>query len=165
MRWWEWLSGGNGAIILARFSITTPASNGLPPSFESDSLLAGRIPQDGTAASFRDDNPRSVTIGDEAVRYTGGATPEPISPVQYLPIDQYDTTYEGYEQVQFGTTADINGRACQLVAFYLPGSIPAWFAFWVDVESASLRELFMLSVNHYMHWIYYDIDEPFELTF
>lgn len=165
MRWWEWLSGGNGSIILARFSITTPDSNGLPPSFESDSLLAGRIPEDGTAASFREDNPRSVTIAGEAQRYTPGATPEPISPVKYLPIDQYATTYEGYEQVQFGMTADFDGRACQLVTFYLPGSIPAWFAFWVEVESASLRELFMLSVNHYMHWVYYDIDEPFELGF
>ncbi len=165
MRWWEWLSGGNGAIILARFSITTPASNGQPPSFESDSLMAGRIPQDGAVASFRDDNPRSVTIGDEALRYTGTATPETIAPVQYLPIDRYDTTYAGYEQVQFGMTADIDGRACQLVAFYLPGSIPAWFAFWIEIESASLRELFMISVNHYMHWVYYDIDEPFELTF
>jgi hypothetical protein len=165
MRWWEWLSGGNGSIILARFSITTPESNGLPPSFESNSLLAGRIPQDGTAASFRQDNPRSVTIGDEAWRYTDAATPESIIPVQYLPIDQYDTTYAGHEQVQFGMTADIDGRACQLVSFYLPGAIPAWFAFWIEVESASLRELFMLSVNHYMHWVYHDIDESFELAF
>lgn len=165
MRWWEWLSGGNGSIILARFSITTPESNGLSPSFESDSLLAGRIPEDGTAASFREDNPRSVTIANEARRYTPGATPEPISPVQYLPIDQYATTYEGYEQVRLGMTADIDGRDCQLVTFYLPGQIPAWFAFWVEVETARLRELFMLSVNHYMHWVYYDIDEPFELDF
>ena len=78
---------------------------------------------------------------------------------------KFTRAVDGYEQVQFGMSADIDGRACQLVAFHLPGTIPAWFAFWIEVETASLRELFMLTVNHYMHWVYYDIDEPFELSF
>lgn len=164
MRWWEWLSGGNGSIILATFSVTTPESNGLPPSFESNSMLAGQIPVDGTAPSFRTDNPRTVTVDDEARRYVADATPEAVNPTQYLPIDQYDTTYDGFDDAHFGMTAEIDGVECQLVAFHLPGTVEAWFAFWIETETATLRQLFMHSVNHYMHWVYYDIDEPFELT-
>lgn len=165
LRWWQWLGGGNGAIILTRYGITTPESNGLPPSFESDSLLAGRIPLDGTAPDFRADNARTVTVGDEAIRYSAGATPEVMNPVQYLPLDQYDTTYDGHDGVHFGITAEIDGRRCQLVAFRLPGQVEAQFAFWIEVETAIIREIFMISVNHYMHWVYFDIDEPFRLSF
>lgn len=165
LRWWEWLSGGNGSIILARFSVTTPKSNDLPASFESDSMLAGRIPLDGTTGTFREENWRTISTADGAMRAVDGGTPEPANVIQYLPIDQYHTTYANYEGVHFGTTAEIEGRDCQLVAFFLPGAIDAWFAFWIDLETTFVREIFMLSVNHYMHWVYYDIDEPFELAF
>lgn len=165
LRWWEWLSSGNGAIILARFSVTTPESNDLPATFESDSVMAGRISLDGTAPSFRAENPRTISTSDGALRSINGGTPEAANVIQYLPIDQYHTTYAGHEGAHFGTTAYIEGRRCQLVAFYLPGVTEAWFAFWIDIETTFVRELFMLSVNHYMHWVYSDIDEPFELEF
>ena len=165
LRWWQWLSGGNGSVILSIFSITTTASNGLPNSFESDSLVAGQVPLDGSAPNFRTDNPRSVTIGDEGMRYLPEASPEAVNPIQYLPLDQYDTTYTGFDGAHFGITAEIDGVDCQLVAFHLPGSIEAWFAFWIETETATLRQLFMHSVNHYMQWVYFDIDEPFEISF
>lgn len=165
LRWWQWLSGGNGAIILSNFSVTTPESNDLPAAFESDAVMAGRIPLDGTEASFRAENDLTVSTEDGALRSTNGGTPEPSNKIQYLPIDQYHTTYEGYEGAHFGSTAYIEGRRCQLVAFFLPGLQDAWFAFWIDIETTFVREIFMLSVNHYMHWVYYDIDEPFELGF
>lgn len=165
LRWWEWLSGGNGSIILAQFSVTTPQSNELPDTFESNSMLAGRIPLDGTEPSFREENTRTISTADGALRSINGGTPEPANVIQNLPIDQYHTTYEAYEGAHFGITAEIEGRDCQLVAFFLPGTIDAWFAFWIDLETTFIREIFMLSVNHYMHWIYFDIDEPFELTF
>lgn len=161
LRWWEWLSGGNGSIILARFSVTSTASNGEPNAFESDSILAGRIPLDGTGPSFRAENPRRISIGDEGWRSINGGTPEAAEAIQYLPISEYYTTYDGHEGAHFGITAEIEGRTCQLIAFHLPGTIVAWFAFWVDIETLFLRELFMLSVNHYMHWVYSDFDEPF----
>ena len=165
LRWWQWLSGGNGSIILSIFSVTTPESNGQPNSFESDSTLAGQVSLDGSAPSFRTDNPRTVTIGDEGRRYLPDASPEAVNPTQYLPIEEYDTTYTGFEGAHFGITAEIDGVECQLVAFHLPSAVEAWFAFWIETETATLRQLFMHSVNHYMHWIYFDIDEPFELTF
>lgn len=165
LRWWEWLSGGNGAIILARFSVTTAESNEQPASFESDSLLAGRIPLDGSEPSFRAENPRTISTADGALRAVNGGTPEAANVIQYLPIDQYHTTYADFQGAHFGITADIEGRTCQLIAFFLPGAIDAWFAFWIDIETTFVRELFMLSVNHYMHWVYYDIDQPFELGF
>ena len=164
LRWWEWLNGGNGAIILARFSVTTPESNGLPAAFESNSMLAGRIALDGTEPTFRSENPHTVSTSDSALRSINGGTPEVVNPIRHLPIDQYHTTYTGHEGEHFGITAEIEGRSCQLVAFFLPGAVDAWFAFWIDIETLFVRELFMLSVFHYMHWVYYDIDEPFELT-
>ncbi len=165
LRWWEWLSGGNGAIVLAKFGVTTPDSNDLPAAFENNALLAGRIPLDGTEPSFREENYITVSRADEALRSVNGATPEPTNVVQYLPIHEYHTTYEGYEGAHFGSTGYVEGRRCQLVSFFLPGMQDAWFAFWIDIETIFIRELFMLSVNHYMHWIYYDIDESFELGF
>lgn len=165
LRWWQWLSGGNGAIILSNFSVTTPESNELAAAFESDSVLAGQIPLDGTEPRFRSEN--SITISSEngALRSINGGTPEAANRIQYLPIDEYHTTYDGHEGAHFGTTAYIEGRRCQLVAFYLPGLQDSWFAFWIDIETTFVRELFMVSVNHYMHWVYYDIDKPFELGF
>lgn len=165
LRWWQWLSGGNGAIILSNFSVTTPESNELPAAFESDSIMAGRIALDGTEPSFRANNDITVSTEDGALRSVNGGTPESTNKIQYLPIDQYHTTYEGYEGAHFGSTAYLEGRRCQLVAFFLPGMQDAWFAFWIDIETTFVRELFMISVNHYMHWVYYDIDKPFELGF
>lgn len=164
LRWWEWLSGGNGAIILARFAVTTPESNELPAAFETDSIMAARIPLDGTPSSIRGENTRVVSTESESWKMVNGGTPEPTTTISYLPISQYDTTYAGFDGAHFGETAQIEGRDCQLIAFHLPGQIEAWFAFWVDIETLFLRELFMLSVNHYMHWVYYDYDEPFKLT-
>lgn len=165
LRWWEWLSGGNGSIVLATFSVTTEESNGLPATFESDAVMAGRIDPDTFEASFREENRRTISTEAGAEMSVNGGTPEPANVIRYLPIDQYYTTYEGHQGVHFGTTAEIQGRDCQLVAFYLPSAVPAWFAFWIDIETLMVHELFMLSVNHYMHWIYYDVDEPFELEF
>lgn len=163
LRWWEWLSGGNGSIILAQFSVTTPASNDQPAGFENRSLLAGRIQLDGTAPTFREEQTRSVTIGATAITIEGTGTPSSTAPTIYLPINEYDTTYAGYDGVHFGMITEIDGVACQLVAFHLPSVTEAWFAFWIEMESLTLRELFMHSVNHYMHWIYFDIDQPFVL--
>lgn len=163
LRWWEWLSSGNGAIILARFSVTTPEANGLPASFESDSKMAARIPLDGSAPTFRDGNPRTVSVGENAVLITNG-TPTPSTPAMNLPINEYDTTYAGFDSAHFGIQRQIDGAMCQLVAFHLPSATEAWFAFWIEIDTLILRELYMLSVNHYMHWVYYDIDEPFEIA-
>lgn len=163
LRWWEWLSGGNGAIILASFSITTMEHDGLEPGFENNSMLAGRIPPDGGPATFRMENPRTVTVGERAFRRVDGGSPEAVNVARYLPISSYDTTYAGHDGERFGIEAEIGGRQCQLVSFHLPGFSEAWFAFWIDKETLQLRELFMLSVNHYMHWVYYDVDEPFQL--
>lgn len=164
LRWWEWLSGGNGSIILAEFGVTTTASNGLPNSFVNHSMLAGQIPLDGSAPKFRKQATRTITVGDAAVSIVGDGTPTPTNPVRYLPIAEYDTTYSGFNGAHFGITADIDGIECQLVAFHLPSATEAWFAFWIETSTLTIREIFMHSVNHYMHWVYFDIDEPFEIN-
>lgn len=165
LRFWEWLSGGNGSIILANFSVTTPESNGLEPSFENQSLMAGRVPPDGGNATFRAENSRTVTIGSEGARSVNDGPSGPFSATNYLPISEYATSYDGRDGIHFGMQREVNGRDSQLIAFHLPGYQEAWFAFWVDMRTIEVHELFMISTYHYMHWIYYDVNEPFEIAF
>src|SRR5699024_1618146 len=42
LRWWEWLSAGDGSMITVEFSVTTPESNGQPPGFQNRSTFAGK---------------------------------------------------------------------------------------------------------------------------
>lgn len=171
LRWWEWLSGGDGSMILIEFSVTTPDANGQPNGFQNRSLYAGRLVPDAQGnppAPPRRDYYTSVTIGDEAWLVQDGSTPEPRQPTSYLPIQQYPETYEGATSVVFGITEEVGGREAQVVTFHvptLPTQSEAWYAFWIDVETGDVLQLAMLAMNHYMVWEYFDVNDPFVLTF
>jgi len=169
LRWWEWLSAGDGSMILVEFSVTTPESNGQPNGFQNRSIFAGRmVPgENGEPPSPpRTDWFTSVTIGDEAWAVRDGGTPESTSATRYLPIQQYPETYEGATSVTYGITEEIFGRKAQVVTFHvptLPTQSEAWYAFWIDTETGEVLQLAMLATNHYMVWEYFDVNEPFVL--
>lgn len=171
LRWWEWLSGGNGSIILAEFSVTTPDSNGQPDSFSNQLLLSAVVLplREGEAPPApRWHHNLSVTIGDDAMRVRDGGTPEATSATRYLPIQQYPETYAGATDVRFGITEQVNGREAQIVTFHVPSittQSEAYYAFWIDVETGELLQLSMLANNHYMMWVYTDVNEPFVIEF
>jgi hypothetical protein len=171
LRWWEWLSGGDGSIIMVEFSVTTPDANGQPDGFQNRSIYAGKMVPDENGnppGPPRVDHYTSVTIGDEAWQVRDGSTPESRAPTQYLPIQQYPQTYEGATSVHFGITEEIGGRQAQVVTFHvptLPTQSEAWYAFWIDQETGELLQLSMLATNHYMVWEYFDVNEPFVLEF
>ena len=103
LRWWEWLSAGDGSMILVEFSVTTPDANGQPPSFQNRSLFAGKMvpSEDGSPpATPRRDYYTAVTIGDQGWQLNPDGTPESRPATRYLPIQQYPETYEGATSVQ-----------------------------------------------------------------
>lgn len=171
LRWWEWLSAGDGSMITVEFSVTTPDANDQPPGFRNRSTFAGKmVPTEdgGPPLPPRVDYYTSVTIGEEAWQVGPDGTPESRSPTRYLPIQQYPETYEGATSVQFGITEEIDGRQTQIVTFHvptLPTQSEAWYAFWIDVETGDVVQLSMVAMNHYMVWEYFDVNEPFVLEF
>ena len=171
LRWWEWLSAGDGSIITVEFSVTTPDSNGQPPAFQNRSMFAGKmVPGENGEPPVppRLDQYTSVTIGDEAWQVGPEGTPEPRPATRYLPIQQYPQTYDGATSVHLGITEPIDGRMAQVVTFHvptLPTQSEAWYAFWIDVETGELLQLSMVAMNHYMVWEYFDVNEPFVLEF
>lgn len=171
LRWWEWLSAGDGSMILVEFSVTTPDANGQPPGFENRSLFAGKMvpSEDGEPPTLpRIDYYTAVTIGEESWEVGPDGTPEPRPATRYLPIQQYPETYEGATSVRFGVVEEIDGRQAQVVTFHvpnLPTQSEAWYAFWIDVETGDVVQLSMVAMNHYMVWEYFDVNKPFVLEF
>lgn len=167
LRWWEWLSGGNDSMILARFSVTTPDANGRPDSFVNEMLFAGGFESqsDGSLpAPPQMHHLTTITIGDEAWSVDGEGVVTERSPTMYLPIQQYPETYDGAEHVRYGITEEINGEQSQIVTFHVPdvsSQSEAWYAFWIGTETGQIHRLAMVANNHYMVWEYSGINEPF----
>jgi hypothetical protein len=169
LRWWEWLSGGNDSLIMAEFAVTTTEANGQPNAFRNNMIYAGGFERrtDGAPpAQPARNHYTAVTIGEQGWTRNeeGEVTERP--PSNYLPIDRYPETYQGADQIRFGIEEEIGGRTAQIVTFRVPGNSPqaqAWFAFWIDTETADVLRNAMVADSHYMLWIYSDINEPFAI--
>lgn len=167
LRWWEWLSGGNDSLIMGRVSVTTTAANGQPPSFQRDMLFAGGFERRTEGAPIPAPSVNhftSVTIGDQAWNRNAEGEVEETSPTRYLPIDQYPTTYTGATAIQSGISDDVDGRAAHIITFHVPTQptqSEAWFAFWLDDETGDILKLAMIASNHYMIWVYSDVNADF----
>lgn len=167
LRWWEWLSGGNDSLIMADFAVTTTDANGQPPAFQNDMLFAGGFERkaDGAPpAPPARNHYTAITIGEQAWSRNADGEIKPMSPTRYLPINRYPETYQGATSIQMGIQEDLNGRSAQIVTFHvpaLPTQSEAWYAFWIDTETGDILKLAMVANNHYMIWIYTDINEPF----
>jgi len=75
-------------------------------------------------------------------------------------------TYAHAGAFRLGAIEEIDGEAVQIVTFYLPEterSAPAWFAWWVGVESGQLVRETMVARSHYMVHEYRALNEPLEL--
>jgi len=167
VRWWEWLSGGNDSLIMARLAVTTPDANGQPPSFENDMLFAGGFERKDTGApppAPQTDHYSAVTIGDQGWSRNADGEVKEMSPIQYLPISRYPETYAGATAIQSGIEDEVDGRLAKIVTFHVPtqpSQSEAWFAFWIDSESGDILKLAMIANNHYMVWVYSDMNDDF----
>jgi hypothetical protein len=70
----------------------------------------------------------------------------PVGPAQWM------VEFEGATDFVLGNTEEINGATCQLVTFFVPGDTlaPAYYAWWINVETGKLEQEAMVSRSHYM---------------
>lgn len=166
LQWWQWLSGGNDSIIVGDFAVTTTDANGQPDAFRNEMTYSAgfQVPEGAEPAPPRRDHYVAVTIGEDAwIRDQTGEVRE-ASPTRYLPITHYPETYEGATNIVAGIREEVDGRMAQVVTFHvptLPTQTEAWYLFWIDEETGDVLRLAMISTNHYMLWIYSDVNGDF----
>lgn len=168
IRWWQWLSGGNGSMIVNQFSVTTPAANGEPGAFEAQSLFAGLFDDTTPSIPPRVNDHLSVTIGDQAMERDAAGAVSPAAPTAYQPITQYPENYAGADSIRAGAETTVNGERCDVITFHCPASTTqgeAWYAFFRSQPSGELIQVAMLAANHYMICQYFDRNVPFVLRF
>ena len=70
--------------------------------------------------------------------------------------------YDGASSFVLGASEEVNGRTGQIIMFFVPGGrlVPAFYAWWVDIETGVILKEAMVSRNHYMNRIYNWLDEP-----
>jgi hypothetical protein len=56
------------------------------------------------------------------------------------------------------------GRATSTIAFFQPGTIPAWFTLTLDQATGRPLELHMTSAAHFMHDVYGAFDRPLRIV-
>jgi copper transport protein len=161
----EHIGSGRDALVVADYSWTT-GTNGQPPSFESETLFSGSfvsLPNGSLPALPRLNTYHSITIGELSWENDGDLW-VPQSPVRYQPPSEWDSTYTGAQEFQFGTTEGIDGEECQIVTFHTPNApsqSEAWFAWWVGKDTGLVRQTTMVANQHYMVWNYRDFNQNF----
>jgi hypothetical protein len=70
----------------------------------------------------------------------------PVGPAQWM------VEFEGASDFVLGNIEEVNGATCQLVTFFVPGDTlaPAYYAWWINVETGKLEQEAMVSRSHYM---------------
>ncbi len=161
----EHIGSGRDALVVADYSWTT-GTNGQPPSFESETLFSGSfvsLPNGSLPALPRLNTYHSITIGELSWENDGDLW-VPQSPVRYQPPSEWDSTYTGAQEFQFGSIEGIDGEECQIVTFHTPNApsqSEAWFAWWVGKDTGLVRQTTMVANQHYMVWNYRDFNQNF----
>ena len=70
--------------------------------------------------------------------------------------------FDGATDFVLGNAGEVNGAVCQVVTFYVPGVnlAPAYYAWWINVETGQLEQESMVSRSHYMIKYYDWSTEP-----
>nr|MDQ3043975.1 hypothetical protein [Chloroflexota bacterium] len=147
-RWSERLGDGLGHLAQADYALREATNE----SSAAMSITAGQ-----TAV---------VRIGERAWlrRESTGWLEQPGTEI--IDFETLAETYAHAEAFRLGSVEEIGGELAQIVTFYLPEterSAPAWFAWWVGVESGHLLRETMVARSHYMFHEYDAINEPFEI--
>ncbi|MGI9253841.1 MAG: copper resistance CopC family protein, partial [Thermomicrobiales bacterium] len=132
-------------------------------------------PVDGRPAAYRelapDQNTQQVVVGDtQWTSLNSQPWEERAAGSLYLP-SQWWEVYQPATGFQFGQSETVDSEPCQVVTFYLPRSprtAPAWYAWWVGMDTGRIRRETMVSQRHYMVYTFADfngdirIDAPAE---
>lgn len=130
----ERLNGGTGTSLLSDH-ITHAGSDGQPAAMRIATTDSEIIRMEGFQWIRRDDRDWTKTDANQVV-----------------PPSEWGIDYEGATGFQLGGQEQIGDRTAQIVTFHVPGDklAPAWYAWWVDVESGRLLRETMASSGHYM---------------
>lgn len=111
----------------------------------------------------------AVVIGDRRwMRQPDGSWLEqPSAPM--VPPSEWGEEYAGATGFRLGRVEAVDGERSQVVTFVVPERAtpyrsPAWYAWWVGLESGQVRREAMVSRNHYMLNAFRAFDEPLPIT-
>lgn len=84
-----------------------------------------------------------------------------------IPPSDWGDDYERGTSFRMGGTETIAGEEAQLITFFVPGTpqlAPAYYVWWVGVDTGHLLQVAMVSRAHYMQERYGNFDGPIEIT-
>jgi copper transport protein len=153
-----------GALSSARWS--ERIGDGLGHLAQADYALREAAGDDVAAMSITAGQTAVVRIGERAWlrRETTGWLEQPGTEI--IDFETLAETYAHAVAFRLGVVEEIDGEPAQIVTFYLPEterSAPAWFAWWIGVESGQLVRETMVARSHYMVHEYRALNEPLEL--
>ena len=148
LRYHQVLGGGTGQIVVADYAMEE-GTDGTPSAVEAS---IGSL--------------SLVKIGEREWLRTAGAPWRERAGSDAIGPSGLAEQYDGADQIRLGRTAEIDGRPVRIVTFYVDNEryAPAWYAWWIDVESGELLQEAMVSRNHYMTNAFgaYDADVSIE---
>lgn len=152
VRFSQWNGDGNGNGSVAEHAINDGA-DGQPPAFTYRAL--GGLD--------------AVVIGERRwIRQPDGSWLEqPSNPM--VPPREWGEEYAGATGFRLGIVEPVGGEPSQVVTFVVPAQAdpyqaPAWYAWWVGLETGQLRREAMVSRNHYMLNEFRDFDAPLPIV-
>ena len=83
------------------------------------------------------------------------------------PIAAWGEEYAGATGFRLGPVMDVDGEACRVVTFVVPGTArqtQAWYAWWIGVDTGLPRREAMVSRAHYMTFAYADLGAPIRIA-
>ncbi len=101
-------------------------------------------------------------VGDESCTQDSGATTwkcQTGQTIQPFHLDYMDPS----TAFQFGRKEVVDGEMTQVVLFYNP-SQPAWYAWWIGIDSGQIRRQAMVAPGHFMLTHYFDQNVPIGIT-
>jgi len=143
------LTGGNGTVVRSYFAVND-GSDGSTPS----QVLAT-------------DSATIVTIGNYRWLGQPGRPWAKTGSNPVLPPSEWGGDYERATGFRMGGTETVQGEEAQLITLYVPGTsqlAPAYYVWWVGVDTGHLLQVAMVSRAHYMHETYGNFDGPVEIT-
>ncbi|MCC6791395.1 MAG: copper resistance protein CopC [Thermomicrobiales bacterium] len=145
-------TGMNGLLTLNSVHFTERLGGGTGTTLRSDHTVhAG---SEGQPAALHIATADSEIIRMEGFQWVKRAGGDWIrtDANQVVPPSKWGTDYDGATGFRLGGQERIGDRTAQIVTFHVPGTwlAPAWYAWWVDVESGRLLRETMVSTGHYM---------------
>jgi putative copper export protein len=122
---------------------------------------------DGTAPamSVSTETTSVITIGNRRwIGQAGGRWGETGSNPP-IPPSEWGQDYAAATDFRLGGIEEVNGEQARIITFYTPETnlAPAYYVWWVGVESGRLLQVAMVSRLHYMTESFSDFNAPIEI--